>query len=322
MNGHKPYAFTVSDSQFTPRTVAMIQSFRAFDSKTPFLCVITDKIEGDLRKLAKSYNFELIHLEEIIPSKVLDIIQASRSFIEQMWTYPSVILNSLMSSKSDYSDILYLDADLYFFGDSRILWNEIPLGKIGVVEHKFSSRLAEIFIESGNFNVSWVSIPTTTIGMRCAEEWAQNCINLCPSVAEYHNNELVYGDQGYLNSWPLKYPNSVSTIQHLGAGVAPWNFEQYEITKDDGSILIDGVPLIFYHFSSHQFGFLFARKMGTEYSKIRKYPELIYSRYEHNLLIQAKLLNLDNWKSRYRPLLIRILDNFKLKLKLLAHLQN
>ena len=91
MNGHRPYAFTVSDSQFTPRTLAMIESFRAFDKQTPFLCVITDKISDELRKLAKIHKFELILLEEILPSKEMELIQVSRSFIEQMWTYPSVI---------------------------------------------------------------------------------------------------------------------------------------------------------------------------------------------------------------------------------------
>lgn len=299
----------------------MIRSFRFFDSFTPFLCVITDEISDELRKLGNFYNFEVKHLEEVINLDTLKHIQSSRSFIEQMWTYPSVILNSLMSTKSQYSDLLYLDADIYFFNDSRILWDEIPLGNIGVVEHKFSPRLAEVFGDSGKYNVSWVSIPTTETGKLCAAEWAQNCLDLCPSVAQYNKNELIYGDQGYLNSWPSKYPDAIYSLQHLGAGVAPWNFEQYEITEHIGSIFIDGDPLIFYHFSSHQFGFPFARKMGTSYSAVRKYPKLIYSRYEQDLVIQARLLNFKRWKSRYRPLPTRVIGNFNSKLKQLIHFQ-
>lgn len=322
MNGHKPFVFTVSDELFTPRTIAMIKSFRYFDSTTPLLCVITDRISANLLELSKTLNFEVQHLNDILQLETISLVQGSRTYIEQMWTYPSVILSSLIESKFDYTDVLYLDADIYFFGNLSEIWEEIPLGNIGIIEHKFSPRLAEIFTESGKFNVSWVSIPTTILGIACAKSWAEKCLIECPSTARHEGEELIYGDQGYLNSWPKSFPNNVTSISHLGAGVAPWNFEQYKITKIQNEIFIDNKPLIFYHFSSHQFGFKLARKMGTTYSAITRYPKIIYQPYEEQLVLMASLLQLERWRSRYRPFKERMMDNFRLRLTKLNRPQN
>ena len=89
------------------------------------------------------------------------------------------------------------------------------------------------------------------------------------------------GDQKYLDSWPADF-GAVHILQHVGGGVAPWNFGQYEFRKNgDGLILVDGVPLIFYHF--HQFQILsngrFNRISGA-YKRLGREPESVYVEYE------------------------------------------
>ena len=38
------------------------------------------------------------------------------------------------------------------------------------------------------------------------------------------------GDQKYLDEWPDLY-SSCHIIENMGAGIAPWNYCQYEISK-------------------------------------------------------------------------------------------
>jgi hypothetical protein len=54
-------------------------------------------------------------------------------------------------------------------------------------------------------------------------------------------------NQGYLNQWPERYPG-VHVMRHPGANLAPWNVDGHLLTNDGGSILVDGWPLLFYHF--------------------------------------------------------------------------
>ena len=92
------------------------------------------------------------------------------------------------------------------------------------------------------------------------------------------------GDQKYLDEWPDLYPNC-HIIQHIGAGVAPWNYAQYSFSSgSDENILVEGTPLIFYHF--HQFQILSNGKfdrLSSFYTDECTEPLSIYSIYETTL---------------------------------------
>ena len=52
--------------------------------------------------------------------------------------------------------------------------------------------------------------------------------------------------------------NRVLIIERKGINAAPWNISQYRITVSQDHILIDGDPLIFYHFHG-------VRRLGTSW---------------------------------------------------------
>ncbi len=97
------------------------------------------------------------------------------------------------------------------------------------------------------------------------------------------------GDQKYLDEWPARY-SSLCVLQHLGAGLAPWNYPNYTIESagvegtGNGPVLVDGQALIFYHF--HQFHLLddggFDR-LSSSYTAERAPPEEVYRLYEKSL---------------------------------------
>lgn len=93
------------------------------------------------------------------------------------------------------------------------------------------------------------------------------------------------GDQKYLDSWPNDY-SSCCIINNLGAGVAPWNYSQYtfSVNPSDSSILVDALPLIFYHF--HQFqilGYNSASRLSSFYTEECNEPDLVYLAYEEEI---------------------------------------
>ncbi|EIJ45195.1 hypothetical protein GWL_46350 [Herbaspirillum sp. GW103] len=95
------------------------------------------------------------------------------------------------------------------------------------------------------------------------------------------------GDQKYLDPWPELY-SGCHIIMHPGAGIAPWNYSQYQFACDsEGNIMVDGTPLLFYHF--HQFQLLddgsFDR-LSTFYTAERPEPGQVYERYEADLKLR------------------------------------
>jgi GT2 family glycosyltransferase/Tfp pilus assembly protein PilF len=58
------------------------------------------------------------------------------------------------------------------------------------------------------------------------------------------------GDQCYLDDWPDRF-EGVVVLEHVGAGLGPWNHDQYRFTvAPDGSALVDDLAVVFYHFHS------------------------------------------------------------------------
>lgn len=307
MTMRRPLYFTLSDANFSPRAFAMLKSLREFDSISTIFLFVIGEISPNLRIEFEKIHVEIKSVNEILPSEILSHVQNSRSYLSTLWTYPALILDREIEKKSDWTDIVYLDADLYFFGSPEVCWKEIPQGNIAIVRHNFSERLAELFPDSGEFNVSWVSMPVNDIGRKCARKWAEECYSLCPDTPIQLNGRTIYGDQRYLDTWPTTFKNSLTILENPGIGLAPWNFENYEISPNR-PWTVDGKNLIFYHFSSHQFGFKFARRMGRTYSQVSEIPIGLYKEYENQLKQSVKVLGMASWKSRYVPFPKRVLD--------------
>ena len=305
-----PIYFTFSDNNFLPRTLAMLKSFINYEVSPKIIFVQIETLELKSVQILNDMNVEIMSIESIIDISTLNKIESNRTKMEFMWTLPSLLLNQFLQTIPGYTDVVYLDADLFFFNSSEKIWSEVPNGNISIIEHKMSQRLQREFPISGRFNVSWVSIPNNKLGLDCAKTWASQCVELCPEIPIKIKGKIVYGDQKYLDDWPSLYGDKLTVIENIGAGVAPWNFENYSFTYDD-TFKVSGVDLIFYHFSSHQFGFLLARKMGRIYRGKSNIPKKLYLEYEQELIQMAKLLKLKKWRSRYLPFQSRVINFVK-----------
>jgi hypothetical protein len=78
---------------------------------------------------------------------------------------------------------------------------------------------------------------------RCLEWWRDRCLEWC--YAKPEDGKL--GDQKYLDDWPQRF-DGVHVLQHKGGGLAPWNISQYEVRMDDGRLMADDDPAIFFHY--------------------------------------------------------------------------
>jgi len=57
-----------------------------------------------------------------------------------------------------------------------------------------------------------------------------------------------FADQKYLDQFPERFAD-VRISRHPGVNLAPWNLDNHTLwTGGDGSLLVDGRPLIFFHF--------------------------------------------------------------------------
>ena len=164
----------------------------------------------------------------------------------------------------------------FLFARGADFFEEIGESSIAIVEHRFTPRLKELEV-NGIFCVEWVSFRRNKEGMACLSRWREQCLEWC----YYKLEDDRMGDQKYLDEWPQRY-ESCHIIRHAGAGIAPWNYAQYNFGHDlNGEITVEAEPLIFYHF--HQFQLLdngsFDR-LSNFYTAECAEPSAIYETYE------------------------------------------
>jgi hypothetical protein len=184
----------------------------------------------------------LIKAEEFENERLL-AVKKERTLSEYSWTLASSLCWYMMEKIDDGEMITYLDADMCFFDNPKIIFEEIGNSSVAIVEHRLEGRrqILEKFV--GKYNVAWVSFKKDKDGVLACEWWKERVLEWCG--AYFENGKL--GDQHYLNDWLTRF-NNVHVIKHEGADVAPWNVDNRKITLKNDKIFIGEVPLVFYHF--------------------------------------------------------------------------
>jgi len=269
------YFCTLFDSGYLFKGAVMISSLKKHcpDSIVFVLCL--DTLVAEILVDLNIEGCVCIALAQVENDALL-AAKANRNVAEYCWTLSSFFTAWLMENRPEVDLLTYVDADMMFYSSPEPLYAEMREASIGIVEHRFIPRLAHLE-SKGRFCVEWVSFRRDDQGLACLFKWRAQCLEWCYDRLEAGR----MGDQKYLDAWPSDYSRT-RVLAHAGSGVAPWNYANYRyIRTSQGQIMVDDVPLIFYHF--HQFQLIddgsFYR-LSPYYAKEAPPCELIYATYE------------------------------------------
>jgi hypothetical protein len=191
---------------------------------------------------------KLTTLKDFESPELLEV-KVGRTIAEYSWTCASNFLWFLLQKNKEFEVIIYLDADLYFFSDPKVLIEELGNKDILITEHRYSQEYQQSVIVSGKYCVQFMIFKNNSNGLAALDWWRQACINWCFGYLDKGR----FGDQKYLDNWTTCF-EGVHELQNLGGGVAPWNVQQYKFSAINGKIFghtqktKESWPLIFYHF--------------------------------------------------------------------------
>jgi len=169
--------------------------------------------------------------------------KASRSVGEYCWTCTGPLLLHVQDLYPPGTVVAYVDADIRFFSDPRAILDELGERSIFVHEHDFAPAHAHYLPVAGRFNVGVVAVRNDAEGRACLERWRNQCLDEC--VMDPAQGKC--GDQNYLDEWPERYPGLVISA-NPGIGLGPWNIDKHRLGGNPESVLVDGVPVVFYHY--------------------------------------------------------------------------
>ena len=188
------------------------------------------------RKRIKCYTYEEIE------TPALKLHKDTHTWEQHCWALASYFLRWLREQGE--GDMLYADADIFFYGDYQVVLDEIGDHSIGIITHRFAERRAR---KTGHYNVGIIYFADTIPGTACLEQW--NGWVMAGENGEFFPEWGTCGDQKYLELFEVFYPDDVCVIDDTVGHAAPWNVHLQDF--DGNYIYWQGKKqkFIFYHFS-------------------------------------------------------------------------
>ncbi|OTE95250.1 glycosyl transferase [Crenothrix sp. D3] len=286
---------TLFNSRYVTRGLAMYESLAKHSKEFHLYIFAFDNRCYALLKKLNLENATIISLQEFEDEALLNI-KASRSIGEYCWTCKASAIKHVIKTYQ-LTHCTYLDSDLYFFSDPNVLIGEIGDKSVSITEHRYTPEYNQT-ATSGKYCAQFLRFKNDDDGMKVLNWWRNACIDWCYA----HIEEGKFGDQKYLDNW-LNQFEGVHEVKNLGAGVAPWNIQQYKLFNNNDNEIF-GIELatkthfkvIFYHF--HYLKFLENNKIELvcNYKLTKQAIEIIYKPYVihlHNIKIAISHIDAD-----------------------------
>ena len=267
---------TLFDSNYLSRGIALYRSLEKNCENFHLFVFAFDKRTYHLLKKLNLSKATIISLDEFEDEKLL-AVKPSRTIAEYCWTSTSsTILYVLENFEVD--NCTYVDADVFFYSSPKPLFDELGDKSILITEHRYSPQYNKE-LKAGKYCVQFVTFKKDENGIKALKWWRERCLEWC--YARYEDGK--FGDQLYLNDWTERF-DGVHVLQHLGGGLAAWNFQKYNLKIINNKIF--GVEkstgkefeVIFYHF--HYLKFFYNGKIELGRRKLSKdVIEIFYKNY-------------------------------------------
>lgn len=245
---------TLFDSYYLDKGLTLYRSLEHCTENFKLYIFCFDDNSYDILNDLKLKHAIVIHQSQIEDEELLRL-KEERSKAEYCWTCTPVIIEYVLKHFGE-ENCTYIDADLYFFREPQILFDEIEETKANIVitEHRFKDNWngRRLCRRSGKYCVEFNYFDQSPNAQEALTWWKEKCYEWC-----YHLYEPErMGDQKYLEKFPELF-QGVHELSHPGGGVAPWNLGQYKLSRvEDGQPVLTDVksgkefPLIFYHFQN------------------------------------------------------------------------
>lgn len=267
---------TLFDTNYLSRGFAMYKSLQQnAENFHLYIFAFDEKCYEILKKLSLS-DVTVISLNEFEDEQLLEI-KKTRTSQEYCWTCsPSIIHYCVL--KYNLTICTYIDADLIFYSDPKVLIDEMGDASVLITEHRYTKEYDQTNT-SGRYCVQFVSFKNDANGMKVLNWWKNACFDWCYARCE----DGKFGDQKYLDDWVTRF-DGVHELKHLGGGVAPWNIQQYKIIERYNELYCIQkstkfiFKLVFFHFH----GFKIFRNgivSLSPYALTKAQKELIYKSY-------------------------------------------
>jgi glycosyltransferase involved in cell wall biosynthesis len=245
----KHAALTIVSKNYFAFALTLAESFLAHHKEHDFIIVLVDRNDDYIPKNLPR-GVEVIELANIaIPD--LSRFVYRYSIMELNTAVKPFAMKDILTTRS-YETLLYIDPDIFVFAPMTEVYLALNQASIVLTPHlrrpfyddSFPSDLS--ILQSGTYNLGFLGLRNTDSAHQMLDWWMTK-LNL-DCIVDIPNGLFV--DQKWMDLVPGFFPDH-AIVYHPGYNAAYWNLHDRELTRENNKWVVEGEPLVFFHFSGY-----------------------------------------------------------------------
>jgi len=245
-------ACTIVSKNYLPMAAAMIDSFLAHNPDWECKLLLCDKItDEDEQAYLSGIRAEIIPL--------LALREKFEVSLEELcFKYMVVELNTAVKPffleylfSRGYEKVVYIDPDILVFQPFAEIAGLLEKNDIILTPHMTApipddgcSQSDHEVLRSGAYNLGFIALKNSKETTNLLRWWQKKLENGCYSRIE----EGLFTDQRWMDLAPALF-DRVFILKKKSCNVAFWNLHERRVYREKGTWMVDGEPLVFFHFS-------------------------------------------------------------------------
>jgi hypothetical protein len=247
--GKSTALFTITSKNYVSYARTVLNSVAKLHPEYALFLCLADKpdegfdMDGEPFMIVPAHGLDIpCFVDMTVRYDVLEFNTAVKPFMFQ-WLYDN----------TDLEKVIYFDPDLHLYQRLDDLTGELDKGASAVLTPHITGPLPadgclpddQAMLQAGVFNLGFIATRRSDESRRFIDWWADKL----RTGARVDLPKGLFTDQKWCDLAPCFMP-SLKVLNDPGYNVAYWNLAQREITRhEDGTCLVNGRPLVFFHFS-------------------------------------------------------------------------
>ncbi len=249
------HCFTSVTNNYIPKARILAKSLKRHNPDWVFHVVLNEPLADGIKLEDEPFD-SFIPIEELgIPNLHSWIFQHK---VTEICTAVKGHASHFLFEKMGAQKVVYLDPDIAVFDSLQPIADWLEVHPIILAPHqtKPDKQLQDIInneigsLRWGVFNLGFFAVARYGQGLAFIDWWKERLMHFCRDDIPFG----LFTDQRWCDLVPAFF-DELFILRDSGYDVATWNLTHREVRFGvDGSILVDGSPLRFYHFSGYDSG--------------------------------------------------------------------
>jgi hypothetical protein len=242
--------YTSFSYSYLSRAQILARTVRAAHPDWAIHAVLVDKPPAGFDVAAGLVDFDRVIKAEALQIPRFNAWMFKHDVVEACTAVKGQMLVELLDA--GFGKVVYLDPDIAVFHPLDAITRRLDDASIILTPHQCEPNETPMAVgdneltslQYGIYNLGFAAIRNDATGRAFARWWAAQLHRACYSAVE----QGIFTDQKYCDLVPGLF-DRVYVERDPGCNVASWNLSRRTLRFDGGSILVNGSPLKFYHFT-------------------------------------------------------------------------